>query len=214
MGGCLITLSTPGERLKYARGLLGITRTSLETDHGLSHNTLAAWEIGRVPLTVKGAERLSKVFTNLGLICHADWLLCRTHEFPFFIQNNETNDEVLNANIHVLREIEAFKVINPDPIVMMVSDDGMLPHYEPGDFVAGNKKTGDNIAKLIGTNCIIETNQGDIYFRKLLLGEKKNTFSLLCLNPSTLEKPFIADLKLKSAAQVVWHRMSDSQSPI
>ena len=69
----------------------------------------------------------------------------------------------------------------------MISDDGMLPRYEPGDFIGGNLRKADEILKLAGTDCIVETNSGDIFFRRLLPGQNDNTFTLSCINPNTNE---------------------------
>jgi len=206
-------LNTSGERLRYARGLLGLTRTILQNEYNISHNTMSAWEIGRVQLTSKGALKLSKVFLELGLICHPEWLLCKSEDRPYFVQNSPVTDEIFSANVCVLREVEAFKTINPNPIVIMVPDDGMLPRYEPGDFIGGNLHKSDDIRKLVGNNCIIETTSGDIYFRRLIHGLNDGSFTLSCLNPNTSEAPILTNIKVASAAQVVWHRSTETLSP-
>jgi len=46
----------------------------------------------------------------------------------------------MNEDICILREIEAFKAINPSPIVVIISDNGMEPLYSIGDLLEEIRK--------------------------------------------------------------------------
>lgn len=199
-------LNSSAERIRFARGLLGLSRLTLQEKYDISLHTISSWENGRLTLSQKGADQLSKLFIKLGLMCPATWLLCKNDERPYFLDDASAYTDKLGENLCVLREIEAFKTINPNPIVIMVSDDGMLPRYEPGSYIGGNLRTGDEIKNLIGTNCIIKTKSDDLFFRRLLPGQSESTYALTCLNPSTNQEPIIMNLKIVAAAQVVWHR--------
>ena len=202
-------LNTSGERIKLARNMLGLNRQDMERKFQISHNTLQAWEIDRLPLSKKGATRLSKVLLGLGLICSEEWLLHGSGQFPFFLKEKQEFFDNFDDEINILREAEVFRTLNPDPVVLMVPDDGMHPKFALGDYIGGNKRTGNDIKKLIGTDCIVTSIQGDTFIRRLLVGEKESCYTLSCINPYTDQPPIISNIVLTSAAQVVWHRTKE-----
>lgn len=195
-----------GERIKLARNMLGLSRQKLEDRYLLSVNTLQAWESGKNALTDKGAKKLNELFTKLGLLCSEDWLLTGNGHPPVLMQNASLLPNEMSEDFCILREIEAFKAINPDPLVVIISDNGMEPLYSIGDFVGGNKKSGPEIDNLIGENCIVVTLQGDNLVRKLIKGSKEQLYNLVCINIATDQQPIIPDIKIRFAARVVLHR--------
>lgn len=201
---------TSGRRIRLARSILGLTRKHLEEQFEISANTLQSWEVGKVALTPRGAKRLNGVFTRLGLMCSEDWLLNGQGQAPILLQDISTLPKVFTEDICILREMEVFKALNPDPIVSLVSDTGMEPLYEIGDYVAGNKKANDLIARLIGHNCIIETFHGDTFIRKIMRGNKESHYHLACINIHTDQQPLIPDIKIRYAAKIVFHRKKES----
>ena len=200
---------TSGGRIKLARNMLGLTRKLLEDRHDISVNTLQSWESDKNSLTEKGAKKLSEVFVRLGLLCTEDWLLTGKGQIPILLQDISALPNEMNEDLCILREIEAFKALNPDPIVVIINDDGMEPIYSIGDFVGGNKKTNQQIEDLIGNNCIIETFQGDTMVRKLLKGSKEQSYNLACINITTNQQPVIPDIKIRFAARIVLHRKKE-----
>ncbi|MFZ2314902.1 MAG: helix-turn-helix transcriptional regulator [Gammaproteobacteria bacterium] len=199
-----------GKRIKFARNMLGLTRRGLEEKFLINVNTLQAWENGKVALTSKGAKKLLAAFAKLGLICSEDWLRTGAGSNPIFIEDINILPNEMNEDLCILREIEAFKAINPNPIVIVISDNGMEPIYSLGDFVAGNKKIDSEINSLIGANCIIGTYQGDTLIRKLLKSSNDNAYTLACINASTDQQPIIPDIRIKFAAKVVFHRQKEN----
>lgn len=200
---------TSGGRIKLARNMLGLSRKHLHETFDINANTLQSWESNKHILTDKGAKKLNGVFIKLGLLCSESWLLTGTGQLPTLLQDspilpNEANDEIC-----ILREIEAFKALNPNPIVVIISDNAMEPLYSTGDFVGGNKKVVQQIECLIGENCIIETIQGDTLVRKLLKGNKKQLYTLACTNIYTNQQPIIPDVQIKFAARIILHRKKD-----
>ena len=197
---------TSGRRIKLVRNMLGLSRRELEERFLISSNTLQAWESDKNTLTDKGAKKLNNIFIKLGLLCTEDWLLTGKGEVPILLHDVSPLLSEMNEDICILREIEAFKAINPNPIVVIINDDGMEPIYFIGDFVGGNKKTDLQIDSLIGENCIVETFPGDTLVRKLIQGSKKQLYNLVCTNIATHQQPIIPDVKIKSAARIVLHR--------
>lgn len=200
---------TSGRRIKLARNMLGLSRKNLEESFHISVNTLQAWESDKNALSDKGAKKLHSLFTKLGLLCTEDWLLTGNGEAPILLQHVSRLPNEINEDICILREIEAFKAINPNPIVIIISDDGMEPIYSIGDYVGGNKKIDLEIKRLIGENCIIETFQGDTFVRKLMQGSKEQLYNLVCINIATQEQPIMPDIKVRSASRIVLQRRKE-----
>ena len=85
----------------------------------------------------------------------------------------------------------------------------MTPIYTAGDYVGGNKKYGLKIENLIGENCIVETFQGDTLVRKPFKSSKEQLYNLACINIATNQQPVIPDIKIRSAAKIVFHRKKE-----
>jgi hypothetical protein len=194
-----------GKRVRLARNILGLSRKDVDDKFHISIHTLQSWEVDRTPLTPKGAKKLEKLFAQVGLFCTEKWLLTGEGHFPTLITNKDTSAG-LTEELRILREIEAFEVTNPAPIVVVVADDGTEPLYNLGDYVAGNKRYEDGISCIAGTACIVETVQGETLVRKLLPGKKSAFYNLACINNYSRQQPLIINVKLLYAAQIVWHR--------
>jgi transcriptional regulator with XRE-family HTH domain len=202
------TQSTGG-RVRLARSMVGLTRKDLENRFNVSVNTLQAWESNKNLLSVKGAKKLNEAFIKSGLLCSESWLLTGDGQSPNLLEASVALPKEVDENTRILRELEAFKAINPSPIVIIIIDDGMEPIYSIGDFVAGNKLFSQAMDSLIGCNCIIETLQGDTLARKLLKGSKAGLYSLACINIGTTEQPIVQDIKPRYAAKIVLHRSKE-----
>jgi transcriptional regulator with XRE-family HTH domain len=195
-----------GRRIKLARNMLGLSRKGFEEKFHISSHTLQAWEIDKNPLTLKGAKKLANVFTQMGLFCTDKWLLTGEGNFPILEPKQNEEPQKLTEELRILHEIDSFETINPNPVVIAITDDGMEPLYKLGDYVAGNKKYEDEISCIIGTPCIVETAQGETFVRKLLYGKKAAVYNLACINNYSQQQPLITNVKLFYAAQIVWHR--------
>lgn len=202
-------LNSSGERVKFVRSILGLTRGSFEESTHISRNTLQAWENNKISLKSKSAMRLSNALTQLGLLCTEEWLINGIGSPPKFYREEEANlFEDLSHSVSITKEIAAFKSINRNSLVIMISDDSMLPIYNYGDFVGGIK-CNNNFISLIGKNCIVETAEGYTLVRRLLKDEESENYILYCLNPLTCETPVLCNVTLKYAAPIVWHRKNE-----
>jgi transcriptional regulator with XRE-family HTH domain len=202
-----------GRRLKTARSLAGISRKDLESKYGISMHTLQSWELGRNPLPEKAASKLVEVLHEVGVSCSIQWLLNGYGKSPSLVNSDFVPYPINDKNIAPLlqgentiqKEIDFFKLNNPNAVVIMVSDDTMEPTYAMGDFVGGTQyMTQADIEQCSGLDCIIDISEGT-FFRRLL--KRKNGYALVCLNAETeLEEPVIFSKKILAATPIIWHR--------
>ena len=205
--------TTTARRVKMARTLAGISRKDLEDKYGISMHTLQSWELGRNSLTEKAASKLVEVFHSVGISCSIEWLLKGSGKSPSILDSQYTPYPPMDKDIAPLlgrenaiqKEIDFFKLNNPNAFVIMVSDDTMEPRYSQGDFVGGIQHIfPQKINECLGQDCIIEIVDGT-YFRRLI--KRKNGYALVCLNPQTqIEEPVIFVKNILTVAPVVWHR--------
>lgn len=211
-----------GERLESLRGLSRLSRKDVEQKLLISAQTLNYWEKGlEAGLTEKGAERVVSAFRKFGIYCTVNWLLHGLGSSPqissrYYSSNDQTilqNDQTLNSGFQddaINEEIAYLYERYTNFVHFQVEDDGMLPLYSMGDYVAGYPRYMDSIGRLIELNCIVETIDGNKYLRKLRSGRSKGTYILGCINSETsCTEPTIYDVKLLCATPVIWHRKKD-----
>ncbi len=203
----MIKLQKASERIKFARYLTGLDRKEVEQRFSINYNTLQSWELERNPLSLRGAEKLSKAFLSEGVLCSTAWLLTGEGSLPSFITNC---DNALHTEMNIFREIESFKTINPDPIVTLISDNSMYPLLEIGDYVGGTRLYSDQILELSGKVCVIETTDGVTLVKKLLYSSSSYSFNLISFDLDSEDEPILLDVKIASAAEVVWIRKQGS----
>lgn len=204
---------TSADRVRFARNISGLSRKELEQKFDINHNTLQSWELGRTQLTNKSAGKLCSVLLNTGILCSPDWLIHGDGQIPTILGFGVDNATSSNDELAILREVEAFKTINPDPIITIAQDDSMHPLYNTGDYIGGNKKHGDQIQRCINTCCIVETFEGDTLIRKVHKTRSKDLYTLSVINPNSSPPSVIPNIKLKYAAQIVWHRTREKLHP-
>lgn len=203
-----------GMRLKRIRNLANLSREQMCEDGEINRHTLVGWENGRFGgLTTKGAERIVIKVRNEGVHCTAEWLMEGEGTEPSvnpipFMPHNESSD--LNEDLTIAYELAVFKAKNTNAVDLMVDDDGMTPQYHEGDIVAGKKRTGKDIEKTIGHDCIVATEAGDVLLRNVRAGERRHTYTLICNNPAIKKRnSVIANVKLTYSAPVIWLRKKD-----
>lgn len=126
------TMNT-GQRVKYIRDLLGLTRSQMsEKSKGIiNKNTLASIENNRINLTREAALRLFKFATDNEIILTLEWLLTGVGISPYF--GGQEVDSALNA----VQEANYFKEVNKQALILTVMDDAMSPILMVGDIVGG-----------------------------------------------------------------------------
>lgn len=211
---------SPNERLRFIRSQLRLTRAYLCEKYGLSTETLKAWENGKLTLTEKALKRCIDIYRSEGVVVSKSWILTGEGLDPrmsfelnqYFSETNELHTtEKESDEFLMLREIDFFKHSTKNSVVLLISTEEMLPYYSPGDYVGGRLYAKERAKELIGKDCIIVTQQGEKYFRRLSYHNTDNTYNLACHNPSwggTLE-PVFFDVDIKLIAPIVWHRRPD-----
>lgn len=209
------------KRVRSARKFAGVSLQQMDTRHDIPLSTLRGWErpgtLKNQGLTLKGAHRLVKALLNEGIGCSVEWLMEGTGEGPHYLDlpkdspKNRKGASPWSQQLAIQSEIKFFEEINPDSIVVMITDDGLAPVFGLGDFVGGIKKFGKEMTKAIDQYCIVETASKDLLVRKVIPGKKPKTYSLHCTNPQTraLNSTKI-DIALKWVAPIVWHRKNQS----
>ena len=214
------TLATPGERLKRARILAGLTtRREFEQTYSISANTLQGWEQGKNPLSEKGARRVAEALKKQGLICSIEWLLYGSGmpPRPYEMLNAGLNralqhdDGIHHQNLkeeeRVYQEIQFFKQHNANAIILSIADDAMEPNFSVGDYIGGVQISNEQLPQYLNTLCILELENNLILPRYLQTGTQDNLYNCSCINPRTCASPLnLFNVKIISAAPIVWHR--------
>jgi hypothetical protein len=212
------------ERLKRIRHLSNLSRNEICKDNELNPHTLKGWEIGRYGgLTVKGAEKVLERIRDEGVCCTPEWLLFEIGKGPTIIGDYAKMKEMKaiavldtpvvfgNEEQQISEELNFFKSHYKHTLEIIVEDDGMLPFYRIGDYLAGVPLFKENIAKLIEENCIVLTEEGEIFLRKIRKGSQEGHFNLTCINTeSSVTEPILYDVKLIAAAPVIFQRRKHS----
>ncbi|MHB1948717.1 MAG: hypothetical protein ACYCQI_11470 [Gammaproteobacteria bacterium] len=205
------------ERLRRIRNLANLSRKDLCDEADININTYIGYEVGRYGgLTKKGAEKIIQYVSTKGVYSTFEWLMHGIGQSPRVVtdimqDNIEADSDLLKDNNvekqKIAEEIVLFHKHYKHSIDFQIIDDGMMPVYNIGDYVAGVRYSGALINNLIGSDCIIQTEGGEIFIRNLRAGRAKDVYTLTCHNPQTgVIQPIIYDAKLIFAAKIIWHR--------
>jgi transcriptional regulator with XRE-family HTH domain len=203
------------KRLKMLRNLANLSRQELCNLAIININTLKGWERGRYGgLPLDGAKKILNAALPRGVQCTLDWLLHEIGVGPKVNTDilkikrigarhqkkiNQTEEEKL-----IINEILLFRKQFGNTIDFMVEDDGMAPLYNKGEYVAGIMRTGENIKKLVSTNCVAQLASGKILLRNIRSGTEKHKYSLFCINQqSTVIEPVLHNVELLCAASII-----------
>lgn len=207
----------PGERLKYIRSLLRVTRAYLQEKYGLPEVTLKSWENGTTNLTQTGAKRCVEIYLNEGMIVSEDWIMegigldptTSVNVSRYFATPTDKELPIEDDEICMFRDANTFKESHPGVVIMIVSNDDMRPFYKSGDYIGGKMRFGKAIDSAVNKNCIIQLKNGDRFFRRLIKNHMKH-YNLTCLNPDeTTAEPVLYNAEIEGAAPVIWHRLKD-----
>lgn len=212
-------VSTCGKRLKTMRLMGDLTRRALEAQYSISASTLQAWETGKCRLTERGAQRVLSALEEEGIYCTLDWLLHGRGLMPQqatigrLTKKSLQPTATLPESEAISKELIFFRSLHKDALVFRVADDGMMPHYSVNDHIAGKRRTDTRINHLIGMDCIVQTPQNQLLFRRLLKGTHAQLYNLICTNiNTTVSSPLLYDQQVVNAAPVIWHRRYDKDA--
>ncbi|EKE08847.1 MAG: hypothetical protein ACD_16C00248G0029 [uncultured bacterium] len=202
------------ERIKAARSLAGFAeRKAFCSNFDLPLATLEAWERGKNPLTLKGAKRIVDALRSVNVYCSQQWLMEGKGFSPRPLEEISLELDMafpntlrsLEENLKIAKELSTFKTLNEGAIVTIVTDSGMSPFFEEGDYVGGIKKIP--IAKALDKKCIVELLNGARIVRILTQGQN-NTYTLEKTNPAGCSghEESEKNIEILSAAPIIWHR--------
>jgi HTH-type transcriptional regulator, cell division transcriptional repressor len=210
-----------GKRLRLVRKMSGLTLNELAEKHHLSISTIKYWECAKKQgLSSKGAKRIIAAMQSQGVQCSYMWLMHGIGLPPQFLDvrfgnGNKKIPQIDEATFEeektIAQEIALFCEKITDAITLTVFDDAMEPVYSVGDGVGGKRFYGEELAKVVGKNCIVETADHQLLCRRVAQGSDANNFNLYCVNPYTIANPpHLYEIKLLSAAPIsrVWKRLS------
>jgi len=196
-----------GERLRRLRNMANLSREELCNIDTLNVTTYKGWEIGRFGgLSSSGAKEVIKRVAKERVVCSLNWLLNGQGCGPFVIADTSSICNNYDDISTIIQEITVFQNNFKDGIFLEILDDGMLPQYKIGDYVAGIKKNSDEISPLIGEVCIIQTANNEILVRQMLKGTLNDTYTLVCVNAkTTVISPVLFDVEISTAAPIIRH---------
>lgn len=210
-------LNMPGDRLKYIRSLLRVSRAYLQEKYGIPEVTLKSWENNTTKLTKAGAERCVEVYRSEGMIVSEDWILEGVGIDPktavsvghYFAMPTNKDLPLEDDEVAMIKDANLFKESHPNAVIMIVSNDDMRPFFKPGDYIGGKMRYGDDLSEAINKDCIVYLKNGEKFFRRFIKNSSDN-YNLTCLNPNeTTSEPVLYNVDVESAAPVIWHRWKD-----
>tara|TARA_B100000315_G_scaffold10455_1_gene10058 strand:- start:143 stop:739 length:597 start_codon:yes stop_codon:yes gene_type:complete len=92
-----------------------------------------------------------------------------------------------------------FSLDDADPIAIEVRGESMLPVYRPGDFLLCSRRRGIDIQHCLNRDCVVKTDQGEGFVKKLISGPDQGTYTLISYNA-----PAIEGVRLLWAAPIIW----------
>lgn len=198
-----------GLRLEQLRKLAGLSRYDLSKLSGNGASTLQYWEKGQAKgIPVYEAERLVQIFNKIGVKCSISWLLHGEDDEPILLsQFNLHFEDDATIDKALIEEVKFFQLHHSDCIIFKIEDDAMLPFYNSGDIVGGDKRYGDDIINIVNRNCIVELSSGECICRYLRVTDKKKHYNLLSLNINAASpSATVLETRVNWAAEVIWHR--------
>jgi DNA-binding transcriptional regulator YiaG len=196
-----------GKRIKYLRKLLRYSARAFCEKCQAPESTLKSWEQGRFTgLTTDGALRIIAACEKEGLDCTLDWLLYGEGDAPQLKKPLFAGAFLPSSTVSPLtQELRLFHQLHTDVIDTIVNDEAMEPFFTKDDHVAGIRYFGDDIKKLLGLNCIMQLQSGEIIVRKLASVDKDGNYTLTSLN-TKFNPNIIKNASIFSAAYIIWTR--------
>lgn len=199
---------TPGKRLMYARQLTHISRTEFCKKSGLSHRSIAKWELDKKSFTLKNAKEVVEQLKHENIDISINWLLTGDGNAPKKIDSLQKRSKFETEQDLILDEIKEFERFHPNSITLQIYDDSCLPLYFPGDYMGGPSFQGEYIFTLKNQLCLVRLHNEVICVRKIVgYNPKKHTFDLRTVNPYTeISTTTLKDAKLIAAAPITFFR--------
>lgn len=204
------------KRLLMLREMLNLSRNKIDKRYNIARGTLQNWESARFGgLTAKGAKSIIRAYRAEGVECTEDWLMHGIGAEPvlhkghpaYQLTQTEQNRVLASDHHNITNEILYFRAHNSQAIDMIITDNAMEPWLKIGDIVAGVRFFREQIEKLVGQTCIIQTAEYGTLVRKLYASSQKGTYNLQATNiDQQLIPTCLTGVHILSAAKVIWMR--------
>lgn len=182
--------ASSGSRLYQIRHQVCSNRLKFSEKHGISSNTLFAWENDKSALTKKGAEKLVEAFAREGVFCTVEWLLEEKGEAPTTLEGLTSSLEGVDDGVpqdkrSFQSEINLFILSNPSAKTFKMSDDSMEPVILKNDVVGGVLQDPKAYKDLAGKPCVVIENEESHHIKLLVIAQERGRVNLSALNLNT-----------------------------
>lgn len=201
---------------------MGVSMREFERKTGIPYATLQHWtDVNKNGLPETSIDEFINALKICGIACSHEWMMYGKGDQPRLAERRLTltgkdNESRKRPKKHrsdesqiarIAEELKMFLQWDKDAIEYVVPDDALEPRFIQGEIVAGIRHYKKDIEKLIGQDCIVTTEKNDIYLRTIRKGNLPGHFHLVHTNLHTATpQPFFLDVKIVSAAPVIWAR--------
>jgi len=197
-----LTFSSTGERVRYIRKLMGVTREEMQSRYGIKKPTIQKWEDDLTRIRPDNARRLVQAARSIGIYCTLDWILFGKGNLPHTFEQSTPND-AKDPDTQFLKMSQALQTIYPQCMSLVVDDIFMVPDFSPGDYVFGIPQTLEQIRSLLDYPFIVETTDGKKRLRRITI--HKGAYHLYATNFGVKKTaPLELSVDIASAALVIW----------
>lgn len=159
------------ERLKKVRGMSGLNRKSFSQKYQIPIATMQNWEAPRFGgLSERGARKIIQYLACEGVYVSHEWLMLGVGNGPQ-IAGTSTGRSIGKAqrvfdSEQTEKEVSNLKKLYKKSTVYELQEEGMLPHYSPGDsFIGVLKEGGQAQSGLVNCLCIVQLEGGERVLR-------------------------------------------------
>ncbi|MDB2592575.1 hypothetical protein N9Y17_02565 [Gammaproteobacteria bacterium] len=204
-----------GKRLATLRKMVA-SRKDFASKYEISTGTLQNWERARFGgLTESGVDRMLEILKKEDITATYEWIWLGIGKGPVFSslarkqKEKSTKKQTINYEDALSNELEKLRSMYPNLTHTIVDSTDMIPHFLPGDTVAGVKVFGDDIEYCDGKYCIIEDEMRNKRVRLIRKSSLKDRFHLQIVNESLEKEVIETNVKLTNAAQIFWTRREE-----
>ncbi len=195
-------LDTIGDRLRYLRSILHISRGKISELFGIPEASIRSWELGITNISYNSAIKLVDAYKSAGVDCSLNWILHGEVDKTAIIdiQNNDL--------LHIEKEKKIF-LSNEKKIIFKTKDSCCEPFIPKNTLIGGEIINQDLWPNLVGKLCLIKLeNDLDFILRNISHITKNNEVSFNCININSPieDKPFSKDEKISQLAILKWIR--------
>lgn len=200
-------------RIQSIRKALGLSRQQFHRVFAIPIGTLQHWEnlSDSCGLSEKGARKLTEALCIWNIRINPEWLLHGIGAKPIlpakFQRLPSMTAASRNLDASIEKELSFFYECHPEAMDVIMPDDSMAPGLQETDHLAGVKLYDADIGLAVGKDCIVVTQDNECLVRWVNAGDVPNLYTLKARNFQTqAKKPIVYDIKLLSAAPIIWIR--------